>query len=187
MIEPSSNMEALMAIINSETADFYPQAKAKTGKATKVIEPELPPHEVVVAKAEAQVFACTEQEFSIEYQVPEEVIKPNARLTFFGLLLTKEKQRGFGIRVIVADIPAVEVPVDNRKPEGQVPEPLGNSKLYLKGERLQVVFCVVGQLPAHVTENKRSGNVAGSVDISSGRICSEPKRGIACHLGCDHF
>jgi len=114
-----------MPVVDPEAAHLEADAKAEARQAAEIVNGQLLPHEVVVPYAQPEIFPRPDEEFSVEDKVAEEIIEPDAGPALLSRFFPQKEHRGLGIRVVVEDVPAVEVPVDDGKAEWQVAQTLG--------------------------------------------------------------
>jgi len=187
MIQPTPKVERLMPVVDPEAAHLEADAKAEARQAAEIVYRKLPPHEVVVAYPQPKILLGPDEELPVEDEMPEEVVEPKAGFTLLGLLLAQEKDRWLRVGVVVKDVPAVEVAVDDRKAEGQVTQFLGDADLNLEGQWFGVAIAEIRQLPAHIAEYHSSHEVARGIEVGSGGVHSQAKGTVTLHLRGDHL
>lgn len=84
---------------------------------------------MIVTEPEPEIIFFSQQEFTAKNKMPGQVIEEI--IVGSPLLVTEKENSFFGVRVVVEDIPTVEVPVNNRKTEWQVAQLLRDSRLQL--------------------------------------------------------
>lgn len=84
---------------------------------------------MIVPELKAQRFPLPDEQFPVEYKMPEEVVNKLGGLARFYGVFVKKVVVFCVIRVIVQQVPAIEVVVDDGKPEGNVLQSFGNSGL----------------------------------------------------------
>ena len=179
VVQPAPQMEGRVAIIDPEAVDLDAGAKGETRQAAEVVDGQFLAHKVVVAEAQAEVVLFAEEEFPVEDEVAEEVVEPDATSAAFGIHLAEEEGGGLGVGVVVEDIPAVEMAVDDGKTKGEVTQAFGDAQLYLERQRLRVAVLIGRQLRTDTAEYDGGGEVAGGVEVHPRQVSCQTERGVA--------
>ena len=97
--------------VHPEPFHLEAEAQGEAGKAAKVAHFGLFAEQVVIAKPYAEIFLPAQHKLAIEDEVPGEVVKFWAVVV--GAFFSKKEGVFLRVGVVVADVPAVEVAVND--------------------------------------------------------------------------
>jgi len=128
---------------------------------------------VIVAQPHPERLRFTKQKFRVENQVAEKVVYH--RIAFFFIRLIAAEQQHvvvLCIRIVVSDVPVMQVVRDDTQAERQMPEPLAESQLNI--ERQVLPLTIVGsELSACIPQHQPHGEPAGGIGVEQPSVSDQ--------------
>lgn len=187
MIHAARNVVHHAPIIDAEAIDLDAGTKGEARQTAEIFDGEFFAKEVIVAKAQPEVFLPPEKELAVENEVPEEVVEKDLGIAVLRWRFAEEQRLILAIGIVVGDVPLLHIVINDGKAKRQVAQSLGNADLNFERQRFEVVVAVGGELRADIFEQNRCIEAARRIEIHRRQVGRKACRIKAAELGRNKF